>query len=170
MRRVCAWCNEDFERAAGIEDEAVTHGICVQCEAFLAANQPTSLRGLINRLDVPVLCVSTDMDVLAANDAAGTLLGRDAAEIGDCLCGELLECAWSRKAEGCGRTEHCVACAIRRTVSETHASGMGVSEQHAYLDHVAPEGSTRVSMTLSTEKLGDIVLVRIDQRDAPPHS
>jgi hypothetical protein len=117
VRHVCAWCKREY----GASDDApgsdfVTHGICEKCEAFFEANQPKSLRQFLDGFDIPILCVDANVQVLTANDAACRLLAKDHDDIGDFLCGDVVQCRWARLPEGCGGTEHCVGCAIRLMV------------------------------------------------------
>jgi hypothetical protein len=75
----------------------------------------------------------------------------------------VLECAYARLPGGCGNTEHCKACTIRRTITTTHATGDGKVNVPAYQDIVTPGGIREVRFLISTEKVGNFVLLRIDE-------
>ena len=60
MKRVCAWCNgpmDDSEAEAAEGVDLITHGLCERCEAFIASNEPKSLRQFVNLFSEPVVCV-----------------------------------------------------------------------------------------------------------------
>jgi hypothetical protein len=171
VRHVCAWCKREY----GASDDApgsdfVTHGICEKCEAFFEANQPKSLRQFLDGFDIPILCVDANVQVLTANDAACRLLAKDHDDIGDFLCGDVVQCRWARLPEGCGGTEHCVGCAIRLMVKATLESGKNVLNCPAYVDReLEGGGQQRIHLVLSTERHGELVLLRIDEMElAPP--
>jgi hypothetical protein len=167
LKRICAWCDKEYPSDEfDLDSTFLTHGICPACEAFFEDNEPTSLRGFLNRLEIPVVCVDSDVRVVAASDKACELLGHNANDMADIMGGELVECRWSRLPEGCGRTEHCVGCDIRLAVGYTAQTGKGISRRPVYLDRISEDGSYgRVELLLSTEQRGAVVLLRIDDAD-----
>jgi PAS domain-containing protein len=163
MRHVCAWCGREYG-VSGDETAPnhITHGICAECEDYFQRDEPESLRRFLNRFDAPVLLVDDDAQVRTANDAACRLLETDPAEIGDLMFGEMVQCGWSRLPGGCGRTEHCAACAIRLIVGETLAMETDIVDRRALVDRFDDEGHVRRSHFLvSTERHGDTILLRI---------
>jgi len=163
MKRVCAWCGCEY----GISHEEsapghITHGICAECEDYFQRDEPESLRLFLNRFEAPVLCVDDDARVMTANDEACRLLAKDPTQIGDLMFGEMVQCGWSRLPGGCGRTEHCAACAIRLIVGDTLASETDIEHRKAFVDRFDYEGHVRRSHFLvSTERHGDTVLLKI---------
>jgi PAS domain-containing protein len=110
----------------------------------------------------PVILVDGDVRFVAANTAAQRFVGKDPAMIYDRLGGEVLECVYADLPEGCGSTIHCEACEIRNSVTATLTTGENVQRAPAYQDLKTPEGVRRVRLLVSTEKVGDAVLLRID--------
>jgi hypothetical protein len=76
--------------------------------------------------------------------------------------GDVFECAYARLPGGCGRTAHCSGCTIRQTVMDTVRTGQGHLRAPAYLNRATPDGVQRIPLTISTERVGDFVLLRID--------
>jgi PAS domain-containing protein len=165
VKHVRAWCNRELEGDEnGSQDARVTHGICPECEAFFDANKPKSLRQFLNTIDAPVLCLDEAYCAITANDAACELLGKSLDEIADHLCGSVLECVWSRRPGGCGQTEHCLGCAIRRGVLTTFEFGRGLVDQPAYVDLTDADGNPkRQRLSISTERRNEVILLRIDE-------
>jgi PAS domain-containing protein len=177
MKRVCAWCNEplddsEVEVAEGVD--LITHGVCEKCEAFVTSNQPRSLRQFVNLFSEPVVCVDAGARMLTANDAACAVLGLDQSGVGDLLCGQVVQCRWACSPDGCGSTEHCLACSIREVIRSAFESDEMFARRPAYVDREGADGAGhRVTLYVTSERRGDVVLLRIDGVDesaGAPHS
>jgi hypothetical protein len=73
-----------------------------------------------------------------------------------------MECANARLPGGCGKTIHCVGCAIRRAVTHTFLTGKSHLREPAWLDREKDGKVTRLALLVSTEKRESCVLLRID--------
>jgi len=167
MRAVCAWCGIELRPSTPSADgtHPITHGICQPCANYFFTPRDPSLRGFLNTLTTPVAVVDDDMRMLEANDLALTALGktRDAA-LGS-RSGDVIECANAKLPGGCGRQVHCAACTLRNSVRETFETGNGFTEVPAWLrmDPVTGrEAADRVRVLISTEKVGNVVMLRFD--------
>jgi hypothetical protein len=69
---------------------------------------------------------------------------------------------YSALPEGCGKTVHCSGCAIRNTVMDTFQSGKSHLAVEAPLVYGTPDNRHEISFLISTEKVKDVVLLRID--------
>ena len=99
---------------------------------------------------------------MSANSAARAVVGKELTAIDDRLAGEVFECAHSDLPGGCGKTQHCKACTIRNSVEETLATGVGVERVPAYQSIKTPNGVQQQRFLISTERVGDSVMLRID--------
>ena len=175
MQTICAWCNTTLGALGGDPTAPISHGICTECRDHFFGNGvgvPT-LEEFLDRLDAPVLVVDGDGVVLTANQGARELVQKSASAIRGHLGGEVMECAYARLPEGCGRTVHCEGCAIRNTVMATHADGVERVGVEAFQDLSGLEGVQRMRILITTEKVGPSVLLRIDsigpvQEDGAP--
>lgn len=168
MKRLCAWCTRPLgDPAPGTDaDRGISHGICDECIGNILLQQGADLFALLDSLEAPIAMVDEGHAVHALNRAAAELLGMDRDTCTGRAFGLVFECEHARKPEGCGRTIHCSGCAIRRAIQTTVATGQGVTRQPATLRW--EDGS--VSLLVTTEKAGSMILVRIDQalpRDEP---
>ncbi len=164
MKRACAWCNRDMgevESAPGTERD-ITHGICPDCISNLRFQTGTDLKNLLDTLAIPILVVNREGVVETGNKGAEALLNKKVLEIEGRRQGDVFECAYARLPEGCGQTTCCSGCAIRQAVQETYATGRSLHRVPAYLKNGAPERLVRIHMHISTEKVGEVVLLRID--------
>jgi hypothetical protein len=142
--------------------EAITHGICKTCRDRLLHGDEQTLSDYLERLNVPILLVEQEGRVLGANRLAQRLLGKGLPAIKSRLAGDVIECVHARELGGCGGTIHCTSCAIRRTVTDTYASGKCHIKVPAYQDIGTPSENKRSLFLITTEKIGDCVMLRID--------
>jgi nitrogen fixation/metabolism regulation signal transduction histidine kinase len=125
----------------------------------------TPLQEFLDGLGVPVLVVDGEGAVQTANMQARGILGKDLPEIEGSPGGNVIECVNASSPEGCGNTIHCKACTIRQTVMDTFATGRGRSRLPAYPDIKTSSGPRRLRFQISTEKVRDVVLLRLDDID-----
>lgn len=164
MRRVCAWCGEDLDPGQERADPTITHGICERCnEHFFGDLDLPPLQRFLDRLGAPVLLVDGEGVVRTANRAARRALGKDLPEIAGFPGGDVFECAHARRPGGCGRTDHCAACTIRNTVRRTHATGEPAAGVEACQEVWTPGSVHRVRFRISAERVGEVVLLRLDE-------
>jgi hypothetical protein len=164
MSRNCAWCKAELPGANGQPVHDIAHCFCDACRQLFSTPQtPKSLKQYLDEIDTPVLVMDGDVRVLGFNETARTLLGSRLECCEGRYGGDVLECAYARLPGGCGNTEHCKACTIRRTIGTTHATGASHVNVPAYQDIVTPAGTREVRFLISTEKVGSFVLLRIDE-------
>jgi hypothetical protein len=164
MKRICAWCGEDLGEAESGQQEqwVITHGICRNCAYHLFAQTGMPLLEYLDGLGVSIVVVDAQGVVQTANEPARALLQKDLPEIEGYKGGDVFECQYAKLPEGCGHTVHCSGCAIRRTVMSTFHTGQNRSRVPACLNREASDGIHETQFLISTEKVGDVVLLRID--------
>lgn len=165
VRRVCAWCGGEMGLVArpGFHKYPVTHGICPTCDHILSNFKDIPLEQLVCRLDGPVLVVDGTVGlVVAANDEAAASFGKTVEQMSGQLGGNVMECVNAGEPGGCGAAVHCSGCTIRMLVGNTAVSGEGQDQVPAYQFTVTPAGIRKRYYLVSTEKLGELVLLRID--------
>ena len=164
MSRICAWCKAELPTANGEPAHDITRCFCPACrEQFSTPRTLKSLQQYLDEIGFPILVMDDDVRVLGFNERARSLLGPRLEGCPGRHGGDVLECAYARLPGGCGNTEHCKACAIRRTVANTYLTGDGQMNVPAYQDIVTPGGVREVRFLISTEKAGNFVLLRIDE-------
>jgi hypothetical protein len=160
----CTWCNNEFpsEQAGPQTERRVTRGICPACREHFAFQMGVPLQTYLDSLPVPIFVVDQKGVVQAANKGGYALLNKRPDQVLKRLSGIVFECAYARLPEGCGRTVHCTACAIRRSVAHTYETGESLSNVPALL-HCGREGGEQdIAMHLSTEMMGDVVLLQLN--------
>jgi PAS domain-containing protein len=168
MKRICAWCKKEMQGGdsqAGTEN-MITHGICKSCRDNVLFQLGVELELFLDSLEAPVVMVNQSGTVVSANNKARKMLRKDLSEIEGYSGGDVFECEYARLPEGCGNTTHCSGCTIRRTVMQTYETGKGFLRVQATLDQYTPKETEEMDLLISTEKLSDVVLLRIDKIEA----
>jgi len=163
MRRICSWCGKQLETASAVEseDQLISHGVCDDCKFHIIAQNGMRLREYLNSFDAPVFIVDKDNRVKTSNTSAASTFKKDPPEMDEVLCGIVFECDHSHLPEGCGKTVHCSACTVRICILQTIETGRIFSRIPAYLD-CSKKGTNKIHFLISTEKLGDSVLLRVE--------
>jgi len=160
MKIVCSYCRKDLGTKPPLDDPTVTHSMCRECfKAFAAQWSGLEMSEYLDRFDSPVIVFDGDVRVVGLNRAACDVLGKTAVASLGLLGGEVLECQFSRMPEGCGRTVHCKACTIRKSIQATLDTGRPEVRVPAYYD----KGEQHMDLLISTRMDGDVVRVEIHE-------
>lgn len=122
-----------------------------------------TLMDFLDSMDAPVLVVDACGIVRSANKHARSILQKGLPDIEGFTGGVVFECAYADLPEGCGHTLHCNGCTIRNIVMDTMSSGMSHLNTPAYLIRGTSYSNTEIPFLISTEKVKDFVLLRIDK-------
>ncbi len=165
MIRVCAWCNKDMGvlLAGGQSKNIITHGICEECANNIFTKIGLKSESFLDDLAAPVLVVDETGRTLSANRLARVLLKKDLQDTELYNIGDMFECAHAALPEGCGKTIHCGTCTIRSSVMDTFESGESKLEVKAYLHRGESDNSEKIDLSISTEKINGVVMLRIDE-------
>ncbi|NTV48475.1 MAG: hypothetical protein HGB32_09970 [Geobacteraceae bacterium] len=149
----------------GQSGNSITHGICARCKDKILGPEKIELMTFLDSLNMPIVLVDAMGMAETANKAARKILKKELPEIVGFAGGVIFECAYSILPEGCGKTIHCSGCTIRNTVMDTFQSGNSHLEIKALLNQGTSDKNEEVFYLISTEKAGDVVLLKIDTAD-----
>ena len=90
-------------------------------------------------------------------------LKKELHEVEGVIGGLVFECRYAKLPEGCGKTLHCDGCTIRNQVMDTAKTGRPYSGQPALLNPGFTKTEVEFKLKISTEKINDLVLLRIDE-------
>jgi len=169
MLRMCAWCRKQIgtSNQSVHANDVVSHGICKSCTDNLTFQMGVLLTRFLDTFPEPIVAMDGNCLVRTANSAACRVLGKQAAAMERRLGGDVFECAYARLPEGCGRTIHCSGCAIRRAVTNTYQTGQPHYRIPAALNREDPDHPLSIAMFITTVKVNDLVLLRVDRMDDP---
>ena len=161
----CSWCNNEMlpNESGRSTDRRISLPLCSSCSELLLFQMGVPLQTFLDRLPAPIFVVNNDARVEAANTLGYQFLNKKPQDVVKKLSGVVFECAYARLPEGCGGTVHCSGCAIRRSVFHTYETGESRIEVPATLKYDGPDNPRDVEMLISTEKMGEVVLLRIDK-------
>ena len=165
MGMMCAWCKAPLEESAPRHDASSgVHPICLQCASQLQAADKKTAREFLDQFEFPILLMTDgEPRTHIANKNACVFLGKSAEEIEGQLGGDMIECVYARHDGGCGRHIHCKACAIRKSVTYTFTTGKPLCHVPATLEVIHDDATAVISLLITTEKVGECVLVRIEK-------
>lgn len=166
MQVICAWCSQKIRRVsnrAAVSIFDVSHGICKSCKEYFFTDRNRTLDKVLNRLEAPVLMVNAQGVVELANQKALEFLDKDMDAVKGFKGGEVMECTYAKLPEGCGNSTHCAACTVRGNVIKTFETGRSLRQVPAFLNRQNRNSIHRIDFLISTEKVDDMVLLRIDE-------
>lgn len=164
--RVCAWCGASMGTIEGDFDPAylITHGICAACGcALVQAGDEIPAQDFLDRLRVPVLLVDSDGRALAASRRAREVLGREFPALEGFKGGTVIDCVNSNAGEVCGGAVLCRSRVISLAVAETYETGRACVGVPAYPDALDGMLVKTARLKITTQKVGDCVMLRIDE-------
>lgn len=164
MKVKCAWCQKDISgsnKETQNIDFPISHGICKDCSDSLMSELDTPLKKFINSFEVPVMLVDNRNNAILINQAAREVSSLHIEVRGGPTCGMVVGCIHSDEPEGCGATVHCEGCVIRRSILYTYQTD-NPCLQEACNDDQFYSGKRVASLKISTEKLGNRILLKID--------
>lgn len=167
MKRICAWCQQELKSARNDlgAHGYITHGICENCYNVLLLQLGVDVHRYLDSISAPIVLVDSQGTVKSANDKALALLNKKTKSVEGYKGGDIFECPYAKLPGGCGNTPHCAGCTIRKTVMATFETGEGFLREPVFLNQNTPEDPRKINMYISTEKVGNIVFMRIDEMD-----
>ncbi len=148
----------------GLADRRIAHTLCGRCRENFVFQMGVPLQSFIDSLPAPIFVVDDDGRVKAVNRDGHALLKKGRNEVLGQLSGVVFDCAYAQLPEGCGRTVHCSGCAIRRSVFHTWETGESLIDVPATLRSERPGETAEIGLLVSTERMGDVVLLRVERR------
>lgn len=144
----------------------ISHGLCPSCLPVFLAKLGQPLTEFLDALPGPIFVVDSEGQVVGANSEGLHYVSKDLEAVEGQSGGVVFECRYAKLPEGCGRTVHCKACTIRKTVMKTAETGESSIRVPAYMDLGDISQDTTIRFLISTEKVNDVVLLRIDDAQA----
>ncbi len=144
-------------------DHEVSHGLCNDCALHFRAQAGLPIADYIEGFEAPVVTIAPNFTISALNRKASELLGKTVADVQGERGGDVFECQYARLPGGCGETIHCSGCTIRNTVTETLRTGKPMRKVPAVLNRYSESGTEQIDLLITTEKIGGVVFLKIDQ-------
>jgi PAS domain-containing protein len=163
MKKTCSLCKKKLKtRNSHASIGNITHFLCTFCALEITKETPRTVGQILNLINEPIFLIDNNGAVQGANESASEMLNKKLPDIEGQMGGDAFECAYAKQEDGCGKSIHCKTCAIRNIVMETLASGHGFDKVPAFQSIITADGSAIMKFIITTEKVGDQVLLRID--------
>jgi hypothetical protein len=165
MTIICRVCGKEAAPYRQVAQGSISHGVCQMCVRELSGAADNST--LLESIDASVLLMQGNpRQVVTANRSALKLFEKKLHEVEGHRGGQVFDCIHSFTEAGCGKDINCEHCKIKNAIVDTFTtanSHNGVSTELS----VRKAGETKTYiLQVSTEKIGDLALVRIDRYDA----
>lgn len=120
----------------------------------------------IEAIDAPVLLMQGNpRRVVTANRRALALFAKPLHEVEGRRGGEVFDCVHAFSEAGCGKDVNCGPCAIKAAIVDTFDTATPHVGVASALSLRKCDGTKACLLQVSTEKCGDLALVRIDRYD-----
>lgn len=167
MQQICMWCNSELDPAQTQQKtmQLITNGLCPTCASdILKQNNNSIPMKFLDSIDAPILLMQGNpRQVVSANKKACALFGKDLSRIEQHRGGVVFDCIHSFTEAGCGKDINCENCKIKKAVVETFTTGASFSGVSTVLKIKKHDEINAYNMRVTTEKVGDYALLRIDQ-------
>lgn len=166
MKKICAWCKKDLgtiDQGSGKRPDAITHGICPDCAREFLSFKAEPLSRFLDQFPGPIYVVNGELEIISANREGAGFLGKKLDDFTGKLPGAAFDCEYDKKPGGCGKTEHCRTCTIRKTLTDTLETGVSHNDVPAYPDLQSVTGENKHKFLISTEKFGFGVVLKIEE-------
>ena len=165
MKVICSACGKFLkDKPSDLStNHLVSHGLCDACALHFKALAGIPIKEYIESIEAPVVTIAPNVTISALNEKARELLGKSIVEVQGEKGGDVFECEYARLPGGCGETIHCSGCTIRNTVTETLKTGKPMRNVPAILNRYSETGTERVELFITTEKIGGVVFLKVDQ-------
>ena len=160
MTTICKLCGRVINGNSG----NITHDICAEC--ISNTSSASDYARLIEAVDAPILLMQGNpRQVMSANAKALKVFAKPMQQVADMRGGQVFDCVHSFTEAGCGKDINCEHCAIKNAIVDTFVTGNAHAGVSAPLQVKKADGMKNYTVQVSTEKAGDLALVRIDRYD-----
>jgi len=156
-------CMACMKMVASREPQFVSHGLCDSCASAIESSV-VGVTSLINRFDLPILYMQGDpRQVVTANQAACDQFGKELPLVEGRRGGQVFDCIHSFTEAGCGKDQKCEECKVKNAIVDTFVTGTSHRAISTTLEIRMHGRDVPHAIEVSTEKVGNHALVRIDR-------
>lgn len=160
----CRLCGKEITPDGKTAPRHITCGICDKCVG--RASGATDGIVLLEAIDAPVLLMQGNpRQVVTANRKALALFRKEPHEVENRRGGQVFDCVHSFTEAGCGMDVNCENCEIKNAIIDTFTTANPHNGVSAELSIKKANGTKPCVLQVSTEKVGDLALVRVERYD-----
>lgn len=163
MSLECMYCSSAINDREHV-NRYITSGTCSVCVDRIFNQSDDLLESFLDNIEAPVLLMQPDpRQVRTANKKACELFEKDLSHIEGRRGGQVFDCIHAFTEEGCGINVNCEDCRIKNSVVETFTSAKSFDGISAVLEVKKNSVIRPYHLQVSTEKVSDLALIRIDK-------
>jgi hypothetical protein len=148
----------------GTGSKVGTNGICEK--SFQQVPGELNYSEWIEAIVPPILLMQGNpRQVITANKRALDLFEKELHEVEGRRGGQVFNCIHAFTEDGCGKDKNCDGCKIRDGIIDTFTTGNPHNGVSTSLQIKKANGTMTFVLQVSTEKVGDLALVRIERFD-----
>jgi hypothetical protein len=133
-----------------------------------AGKRALGLADLVAMLEFPVVVTDGRMTILMVNPKAAHILDNSGWPFEGPKVGIEIECRHVGEHGECGASPHCAGCVLRRSIGETGADGQQREGVYSDPGWRSADAATAGLFRFSTSKMGDAVVVALEEiKDSP---
>ena len=166
-KQICKWCktevNVSYEQSLKF---IITGGVCISCANKISNKIDNTIgnRKYLDAIDNPVLLMQPEpRQVYTANKKASMLFGKELFQMEGFRGGQVFDCVQAFTEAGCGKDINCEKCKIKAAIVDTFITGNSFNWITSPLEIIKNDEINKYLIQISTEKVGEFALVRIDQ-------
>jgi len=164
MTSSCTLCGRQIVSNAKASRRNITSAICDSCVSQAADTSDYS--ALLEAIAAPILLMEGNpRQVITANQEALALFEKKPEEVEKHRGGQVFDCVHSFTEAGCGKDANCENCKIKNAIVDTFTSTNPHNGVSTELSIKKANDTRSYVLQVSTEKLGDLALVRIERYD-----
>ena len=162
MTASCTLCGKPVVPNTKAAHRSISFDVCDSCVSRVSG--ASGYAALLDAIDAPVLLMQGNpRQVVTANRKALELFGKKPEQVEAHRGGEVFDCVHSFTEAGCGKDANCEHCKIRIAIVDTFTSANSHQGVSTELSIKKADGTRTYALQVSTEKLGDLALVRIER-------
>lgn len=163
MSLECIYCSSAIQDLGQVNN-FITRGICPECIENIFTRHDDSIVSFLDNIEAPVLLMQPDpRQVRTANKQACELFEKDLSQIEGRRGGQVFDCIHAFTELGCGKDVNCDDCRIKNSVVETFTNSKSFEGVSIILDIKKNNSIKPYNLQVSTEKVRDLALMRIDK-------
>jgi hypothetical protein len=162
MKPLCKLCQKEKNLTSERTDSFFADSLCDACLSQMV--DTLNYRNLVEAVDAPILLMQGNpRQVITANEQALVFFGKGLSQVEGVRGGSVFDCIHSFSEAGCGKDEHCENCPIKDAIVDTFVTSTSHRHVSTVLKLKKKNEIEDYRIRVSTEKLADWALVKIEQ-------
>lgn len=155
----CQKCGNNLEK------KNESRGVCDNCFSIILKDRLQLKSVILDNISLPVAVINEKLDIFSTNESLLKFVDKSLTEIaGGQLGGDVFNCKYANLPGGCGKTEFCEDCEIRKIVEKTANNGKSYNED--VMLYISKDGKQlKTKMNVSTRVIEGQIFLQVNDMD-----